>query len=431
MRKVLLKTFGCKVNQYDTQGLREKFLGAGYVETADEREADLIVINTCTVTAEADRKGRVWIRRIHRVNPTARIAVTGCYATAKPEEVAALPGVSYVVPNAEKHRLVETVRLEYGGRFCGEGDESDKNRYQELPISYFADRTRAYLKIQDGCNHACTYCKVVQVRGPAASRSLDEIVREGRRIAERGYEEVILTGVQLGAYGDEWKGNPGLVDVLETLAEISGIARIRLSSIDPSDVTERLVHLMEKEPKLCPHLHLPLQSGDDEILKRMKRAYRARPYARLVEELRARVTDFCLTTDVMVGFPGEEEGHFQRTLEVLRETVPLKIHIFPFSPREGTPAAQFKDTVKSTVQRERVKRLEQCAAVLARRYQEQFLGREMQVIGEERKEGCLEGRTMNYLRVSYPAEASLLKQRVNVKLCRIGPACLLGELITN
>ncbi len=432
MKKVHFATLGCKTNQYETQAMREKFLKAGYEETAQAGEADLFVVNTCTVTGEGDRKSRSVIRRLHRENPTAKIAVTGCYATLNQAEIRELPGVDFIIPNQEKDRIVHHVNLDAAGKFCGEGDESEANRYTDLAISYFADRTRAFVKIQDGCDHACTYCKVVIVRGDSRSRPLEEIFLEAERLAEKGYREIVLTGIQLGAYGDEWKNGVSLVSVLKKLCAIEGLRRIRLSSIDPSDVTDEFIECMREESKICAHLHLPLQSGDDFILKQMKRAYRREQFLRIVAKLRNTMPDFSLTTDVMVAFPGEEEAHFANTVQVLEQTMPLKAHIFPFSAREGTRASEFDGRVPFEISRERVRRLQAISQNLAQKYQRRFMGRTAEVLVESpNEEGWLEGHTSNYLKVGFKGDPHWVGQLMPVRLLETGADHFLGEVVTN
>lgn len=432
MKKVHFATLGCKTNQYETQAMREKFLKAGYEETAHARDADLFVVNTCTVTGEGDRKSRSVIRRLHRDNPNAKIAVTGCYATLNQAEIRELPGVAFVIPNQEKDQIVSQVNLDAAGKFCGEGDESEENRYTDLSISYFADRTRAFVKIQDGCDHACTYCKVVIVRGDSRSRAVAEILEEADRLAANGYQEIVLTGIQLGAYGDEWKNGVNLTAILRKLCLIPGLSRIRLSSIDPSDVTDEFIECMREEPKICAHLHLPLQSGDDFILKRMKRAYRREQFLRVVEKLRKALPDFSLTTDVMVAFPGEEEEYFANTVDILERTLPLKAHIFPFSAREGTLAAEFEGRVAPDVSRQRVQHLQAVTKALAGKYQGRFIGQVAKVLVETPDEaGWLEGHTSNYLKVRFQGHPAWVGRIVPVSLCELGADYFSGKIVTN
>ncbi len=432
MRKVHFATLGCKTNQYETQAMREKFLKAGFIETSDPKDADLFVVNTCTVTGDGDRKSRSVIRRFHRNNPAASIAVTGCYATLNRSEILKLPGVDFVVPNQQKDHIVDHLSLETKGRFCGEGDESTGNRYTDLSISYFADHARAFVKIQDGCDHACTYCKVVLVRGSSRSRNLEDVIEEAQRLRDAGYKELVLTGIQLGAYGDEWGNGKNLVSILEKLTEISGLVRIRLSSIDPSDVTEELIELMKSRPQICRHLHLPLQSGDDEILKKMRRAYRKDRYLQIVKRLKDVMPEFSLTTDVMVGFPGEEEKHFQNTVDLLRQVLPLKAHIFPFSPREGTRAAQFEDQVDQGLIRERVARLQEVCEDMAQKCQRVFIGRVGEVLVENSEQPDMaEGHTSNYLKVRFQKGSLKRGDLVSVCLDELRADYFLGRIVTN
>jgi threonylcarbamoyladenosine tRNA methylthiotransferase MtaB len=417
MKKVHFSTLGCKTNQYETQAMREKFLRAGYSETGNPKEADLVVVNTCTVTGEGDRKSRWLIRRLHRANPSAKIAVTGCYATLAGPELKSLSGVDFIVPNRDKDRIVERVNSEAVGNFCGQGDESEENRYSDLAISFFADRVRALVKIQDGCDHSCTYCKVVIVRGPSRSRPLEEIVAEGTRLSRNGYREIVLTGIQLGAYGDEWKNGVNLRVVLGRLSEIPGIERIRMSSIDPSDVTEELIQLLYRQPKICRHLHLPLQSGDNGVLKLMKRAYRREHYLAIVRRLRDLMPDFSITTDVMIGFPGEGEAEFSQTVELMEAVLPLKVHIFPFSPRAGTRAAAFSGQPGPEIVHERLTRLQAISDRLAFVFQERFLGRRVEVLVEgNQHDGFQEGHTSEYLKVRFPLDERRPGTRISVAL---------------
>jgi threonylcarbamoyladenosine tRNA methylthiotransferase MtaB len=449
MKTFHIETFGCKTNQYDSQAIREQFLRAGFEEAVGEHGVDLYVVNTCTVTHEADRKCRAMIRRLHRENPGARIAVTGCGVELNFREFAETEGVSFVILNQDKARLVEKIlsdwssdpRLREEIYPCGSEEPTVRKKgeteivYSELSISYFADRTRAFLKIQDGCDHSCTYCKVVLARGSSRSRLLENVIAEARRLTEAGYKEIVLTGIQLGAYGDDFGSTVSLVDVLEKLIEIEGLDRIRLSSIDPSDAQDRLISLLSDNEKICNHLHLPLQSGDDEILKRMKRAYRTKDYLRVVEKLYSEVPDFALTTDVMVGFPGESERHFSSTLELLKRIHPLKIHIFPFSSREGTRAAEFPDRVEERMIRKRVGELSALERELSDRFRRRFLGRDFEVLTEAKSvdqgDAFFEGRTRNYLKVLFPGRAEDVGKQIRVRLEHLVAESVLGSVLTN
>ncbi|MBM4050989.1 MAG: tRNA (N(6)-L-threonylcarbamoyladenosine(37)-C(2))-methylthiotransferase MtaB, partial [Planctomycetes bacterium] len=365
MKTCIFITLGCKVNQYETQALREALRGRGYVEAAPGQRADVCVINTCTVTQTSDDKCRQAIRRAIREHPGATVVVTGCYAEAEPEALRRIEGVAVVVPQHDKGRLADIVEgLPQRSRrqtTQHEGHEAHEEKHEdhevgpsalmslpvlrglrvsgELSISGFEGHTRAFLKIQDGCDARCSYCIVPLVRGPVRSRPLEAIQREAERLAANGYREIVLTGIHLGAYGRDTGGRPGLCDVIEGLLDVPGLERIRLSSIEVNEFTDRLLALAVGSSKLCPHFHFPLQSGDDEILRAMNRTYTAAEYLSVLDRARARIERPSFTTDVMVGFPGEGERHFQNTLDVCRRAGFSRMHIFPFSPRPGTPAA--------------------------------------------------------------------------------------------
>jgi len=430
-KKIHFKTLGCKTNQYETQAMREKFHREGYEVTRDPAEADLFVINTCTVTAEADRKSRSIIRRLHRDNPDAQIAVTGCYATLNGEEIAGLPGVSLVVPNEEKDRIVEHVKLESFSKYCGEGDETENNRYGDFAISYFEDHSRGFVKIQDGCNHSCTYCKVVIVRGVSRSRPIEEVVDEANRLVEAGHKEIVLTGIQLGDYGAEWKNDLNLVEVLRRLNAIDGLFRIRMSSIDPSDISDELIEFMRDHVKVCPQLHMSLQSGDDGVLKLMKRAYRRDYYIERIQKLRAVVPEFALTTDVMVGFPGEDDAAHRKTLELLREVRPLKAHVFPFSPREGTAAQNMPGRATGTVLKSRLAELQALCKQEAERFQQSYIGKPLTVLVETQDaSGYWEGHSSNFLKVKFQGGADLERELIEVVPTSVEDGYLLGDALS-
>lgn len=426
--KVLLKTLGCRLNQYETQAMKESLLQAGYSEVQDIKEADLFVLNTCTVTEEADKESRYWIRKFHRENPEAKIVVTGCYAERDRETIEALPGVSLTVLNREKPEILSLIesRLDLLSKSSdcpdylsfknttSQGCTSfslpriqpiSKRAFPSLSISEFEGRRRAYLKIQDGCNHACSFCKVVLVRGPSRSRDLNDVLEEAKRLVTSGHEEVVLTGIQLGAYGYDVQKRQMLAELLEHLSEIEGLRHIRLSSIEPTDVTDELISAMARLEKVCPHLHIPLQSGDDSVLKRMNRRYSRDFYRALIQKIRAQVRDFVFTTDVMVGFPGETTAQFDQTVQLLIDLEAYKLHIFPFSPREGTKAMQFLgEAVSAEEFRRRRNALLLLEEKLRRKIQERFLGRVLEVVPEEKYPlpGWVLGHTRNFLKVRFP-----------------------------
>jgi threonylcarbamoyladenosine tRNA methylthiotransferase MtaB len=374
--KLRTVTLGCKVNQYETEYVREGLLSIGYADAAEGEAAELCVVNTCTVTAEGDAKSRQAIRRLARRNPGAKIVVMGCYATRAPDEVAHLPGVSQVV--TDKRELPDLL-----GRFG----------VTDVPtgISGFGRRHRAYVKVQDGCMLRCSFCIIPRVRPQLASRPIDHIQDEVRRLVDNGYREVVLTGIHLGHYGVEWNRNLPkrnwirLSHLVRRLARLPGDFRVRLSSIEATEVTRELIDVMaDHGDRVAPHLHISMQSGSDSVLRRMRRRWGARRFidrCRLVQE---RLDQPAVTTDVIVGFPGETDGEFQETLAAARAVGFSKIHIFPFSPRRSTPAADMPEQVSAQVKRERSRELAAVEAELRNAYYQQLLGRRLRVLVETR-----------------------------------------------
>ncbi len=435
--KVRFITLGCKVNQYETQAMREAVEGAGAVcaERADQ-DVDFVVINTCTVTGEADRENHYWIRRARRDHPQARIVVTGCMVTRDRAQLEALPEVDLVLSNQQKTDLVPRLLQSCGApaaQDLPEESRESRRRYAPLAISASVGHSRAFVKIQDGCNHACSFCKVVLARGRSRSRELADILEEVTRLRDSGYREIVFAGIQLGAYGLDFPQNrAGLEEVLEACSKIEGIDRLRLSSIEPTDVKPSLLSALRDIPKCVPHLHIPLQSGDDEILAKMNRRYGRAFYVDLIARLRGRLADFSLTLDVMAGFPGEEETHFQNTLDLLETVKPLKCHVFPYSRREGTRAAGFEDVVESMM-RERIERLNRAGERLGREARLPYAGRVMPVLVEHARKNnpLLQGVTANYLKVCFQGTRDWTGRIVPVKLLALQGDLFLGKAHTS
>ncbi len=367
-------TLGCKVNQYETEYLRQGLLGLGYADAADNRPADLCIVNTCTVTHEGDAKSRQTIRRLAKHNPHARIVVMGCYATRAPAEVAALPGVAEVI--TDKRELPDLL-----GRFG----------VVDIPtgISEYGNRQRAYVKVQDGCLLRCSYCIIPTVRPHMASRPTADILEEVRRLVDHGHHEIILTGIHLGHYGVDFnRGRPKedwvrLSRLVEQIVALPGAFRVRLSSIEATEVTRELIDVMAAHPeKVCPHLHVCLQSGSDRILRRMKRRWGAQRIVDRCLKAREALDRPALTTDIIVGFPGETEADFAETLRVSQEVGFSKIHIFPFSARRTTPAAEMPDQVAPEIKAQRVQRLAGLEAELRQQYSRSLLHRPLDVLLE-------------------------------------------------
>jgi len=430
-QKVRFKTLGCRLNQYETQAIREQFLNAGYQETETDGEADLLVLNTCTVTNESDKESRYLIRKFHRENPDAKIVVTGCYVERNEAEIKSLPGVTLTVLNRQKSELFNLLES-CTSLSLTPAELPSKRTYTPLHISGFKEKTRAFIKIQDGCNHACSFCKVVLVRGPARSRALEEVVEEAKRLTGQGFGEVVLTGIQLGSYGYDLKKRQMLRDLIERLSLINGLRRIRLSSIEPTDVTDELIEIMAENNKVCSHLHIPLQSGDDQILERMNRRYRRSFFRDLIQKITLRVSDFVLTTDVMIGFPGESTEQFENTVGLLVETQPYKLHIFPYSRREGTRAARFSDLIHGTEMNRRRDILLSVEEKLRQNVQERYLGRNLNVLTEEGncEEGWVTGRSANYLKVRFPGER-VAGMNHQVEIVDLNGVDLIGRAVNN
>ena len=420
--KVSFITLGCKVNQYETQAIRERFLQGDYKET--EGKADIYLINSCTVTAEADRECRLLIRSCHRANPHAKIIVTGCYAQRDDQEIWKMEGVTHVIKNHDKARIRDIL----GGREVQR--PSAPAFYVPLSISDFKDHTRAFIKVQDGCDYRCAFCKVWTVRGRSVSRAPQEILEEARRLAEKGFKEVVLTGVSIGLYGKDLSQRVDLLDLVFMLEVIPQIERIRLSSIDPLDVTEILIEKLLRSEKCCRQLHLSLQSGSDEILRRMNRNYTTSQYCAIVERLREKVPDFSITTDVIVGFPGEEESHFQESLDFIRDITPTRIHAFPYSARKGTLAHRFQGAVDPSVIRERARRLKAAALECSLRYRKPLLGQIVTVLFERpEEEVILSGYTDRYVKVDCPAPLERWGKVVPVRIERLEGEKTFGKLV--
>jgi len=404
MKRVKLFTLGCKVNQYDTQAIRERFVKQGFKEINNGRVADFCLINTCTVTAAADAKSRGAIRASIRNNPQAKIIVTGCLIENNVDSVADIRGIDFIIPKS----------------FFREGLKS------------FSGHTRAFLKIQDGCDNFCSYCKVPLARGSSRSRKISEIVKEAKALVKNGFKEIVLCGICLGSYGKDLRPRLSLVDAIERLEKIKGLFRIRLSSIEAGDVTDALIRRMAKSKKLCPHLHIPIQSGDNQILKRMKRSYTHDDYLKLIRKIKRRVPKIAITTDCLVGFPREAEENFQNTLKLVQEIGPLRVHIFPYSSREGTQAADFTQMPGPQIIKKRVKCLQEVAARCSIKYMGKFLNKKMTVLIEHRsreKSAFWEGHTDNYMKVLLESPQNLKNRFICVRLKSIFKDCIFADSV--
>ncbi len=374
-----IETLGCKANAYDSRRLAETLETLGYRAAGEGEAADVCVLNTCTVTAGADRKGRQLAARLSRENGSARVFVTGCYATASPDELARIPGVEGVYGREDLPALIEAI---HGGPL-----PPMESLTGDFGISSFSGRTRAFLKIQDGCDAGCSYCILPHVRGAPRSRPLADVRAEAERLAAAGFGEIVLTGIHLGFYGRDLPERPTLPQAVTAVADTPGVERLRLSSIECNEVDDALLDAMG-HPAVCAHLHLPLQSGDAAVLRRMRRRYTPEEFLGVVEHARRRLDRPAITTDVMVGFPGETDAEFESTLEVCRRARFSRMHVFPFSPRPGTPAAEMPGRVPSKVVSERSARLRELARRMAADWASGFVGTTVRVLFER----CTAGR---------------------------------------
>lgn len=432
-KRVAIHTLGCKVNQTESEAMLGLFQKHGYTPVGWREEADVYVINTCTVTHLGDRKSRQMIRQAIKRNPAAKIVVTGCYAQTSPGEVLAIPGVDLVIGTQDRGRLVELVEQVQKGQAPLNlvADITQRREFEELPLESFVHRTRAFVKIQDGCNQFCSYCIVPYARGRVRSRQPDRVIAELQRLVQAGFAEIVLTGIHTSAYGQDLGEGASLASLLcRVLTEVPALPRLRLSSLEPTEITDELIELVAANPALCRHFHIPLQSGHDEILFRMNRHYTTREYRQLVDKIRAFVPGVAITSDVIVGFPGETETHFLQSLQFIDELNFTDLHVFKYSPRAGTRAAKFPNQVAPQVKEERSQRLIALAREEAGRFARAFLGQTLTVLIEEQAGPARwAGYTDNYLRVVLPAvdERDLRGQLVRVTLERIEDDKIIGR----
>ncbi len=415
--RVYLTSLGCKLNQSEVESWARRLAAAGYAILNNPQNADLCIINTCTVTHIAARKSRQLIRRCHRANPQASIIVTGCDAEMNPEVLQGLPGVRLVLGTAAKEQLVETIARQFGLPL--------QAKTTVLPRRSFG-HTRAFVKIQDGCNNACTYCIVRIARGRQRSRTIADILEEIAAREEEGYQEIVLTGVHIGAYGHE-RGET-FADLIRAILTHTRFPRLRLSSIEPWDVTPELLQLWEN-PRLCRHLPLPLQSGCDATLKRMNRRYTTEQYHDLLIHAREKIPDLAVTTDVIVGFPGEKEQEFATSADFVAAMGFARIHVFPFSARPGTPAASMPGQVAPSIKKKRAGLMLRIAKQSAESFHRRFIGRTMNVLWESASDNRWSGLTDNYIRVEVISDQQLHSRILPARLLELSKTGVRGELL--
>ena len=417
-RTVALQTVGCKLNQAETDSLAYQFIEAGYQVVAPDHTADVYLLNTCTVTHVADHKCRKLLRLAHRRNPNALIVATGCYAERTPAELSSIEGVGLLIANCNKGNVVEIIENNtHGNRITGQG-----NKHPILP-----HRTRALVKIQEGCSQPCSFCIVPRVRGPERSQSQEEVIAEIKARVAEGYKEVVLTGTRIGRFGQAGGSLQGLI---KRILEESNVQRLRLSSLEPSDLTPDLLRLWE-DSRLCPHIHLPLQSGSDSVLKRMRRSYSTADYQRAASLAQEAIPNLALTTDIMVGFPGESDDQFEESYRFCEHIGFARLHVFPYSPRPGTIANQLANKVGDREKKRRTQLMLGLANISSQRFQERLLGQNIDVLWEGNKNGIWFGVTDNYLRVFLPNQESLANELLTTNLVAQGEGGLWGKLTSH
>lgn len=435
MAKIAFYTLGCKVNQADTASMENLFLRSGHQLVSFDGEADVYIINTCVVTNTGQRKSRQTIHRAIRKNPNALIVVTGCYPQTAAEEVKTIAGVDMIIGNQDRAQIVQLVEERLAHRQTDTLDAVHKltasTAFEEMAAGDITDKTRAFLKIQEGCNQFCTYCIIPYARGPLRSRSLESIHTETQRLISAGFKEIVLIGIHLGCYGKENPDGPTLYDAVKTVLDVPGVQRLRLGSLESVEVEPRLLTLMQEDARFCRHLHLPLQSGCDKTLQAMHRPYTTAKFKTLLADIKTKVPDIAITTDVIAGFPGETEADFETTCKFAESCGFSKMHIFPFSARKGTPAEKFAGAVTEAVKKERADILGRIDEIMHKTFLQAMVGQTAEVLFEQPAgEDYFEGLTGNYQRVFVKSGGRNLGGEIlPVKITAFDGEKLLGEII--
>ena len=431
MNSFAIKTLGCKVNTYESEVIRAKFLEEGYIEVDFEERADIYVVNTCTVTNASDAKSRKMLRRAHKTNPDAVICAVGCYSQVKPGEVAEIEGIDIIIGSNDKGNIINHIN-EYrktNKQLNLVEDIFDKDSFDPMVVETYNDKTRAFIKIQDGCNYFCTYCIIPYARGKVRSKEPRVLISEVEKLAKNGFKEIILTGIHTGGYGQDLKGY-SFLDLLKDIEEhAGGIERIRISSIEINQLTEEVIDYIANSKRVVNHLHIPIQSGSDRILKLMKRHYTLDQYKAKIKEIRSKLVDCSITTDLIVGFPTENEEDFNEVKETLADIKFADMHIFPYSAREGTPAAEMEQ-LNGTIKDERVAEIITLNEKYKYEYEKQFDGRVMPVLFETLKNDQANGHTNNYLKVFVNTNEDLTNKVLDVKI-KVTENGIEGELYEN
>ena len=427
-RTVALATLGCKTNQFESAAMEERLQAAGYRVVPFEEGADLVIVNTCTVTAATDAQSRNLIRRARRLNDGCRVVVTGCYAQVDPQALRAIPGVSLVLGNEEKRDLLDLLDQDEAPTI----QVSDIRRVEEavsLPLSAFAERSRAFVQIQNGCDAFCSYCIIPYARGRSRSVRPDEVVTQVRELVAAGYPEIVLTGIHIGGYGADLVPPLTLDGLVRRLTAETAVQRLRLGSVEPTEISDSLIETVATSPKLCPHFHIPLQAGDDQVLVRMNRHYTTAFFADLVRSIRERLPDAAIGLDVITGFPGESEAEFANTCRLIEALPVTHLHVFPFSRRPGTPAATMPGQLPGDAVKARAAVLRNIGEEKLRVFAASFIGRKLEVVVEAGSaKGLCRGVSRNYLTVRFSGGEELTGKAVVVRVSGSDAEGLKGEL---
>ena len=405
MKTVAFCTLGCKVNQYETNAMMQKMIEAGYEVVDFETKADIYIINTCTVTNMADKKSRQMLRRVKEINPEAILVAVGCYAQVAKEKLEQIPEIDLILGINEKNDILKYV--EQASKNTYVSDVLHQTEFLDFGDVTYTEKTRAVIKVQDGCNQFCSYCIIPYARGRIRSRKPESVIKEITDVAKEGIKEVVITGIHIASYGKDFNTEYRLIDLLEEIQKVDGIQRIRLGSLEPTLITEEFVTRLKKLSKICDHFHLSLQSGCNETLKRMNRKYTTDQFRHVVELLRNAYPEVHLTTDVIVGFPGETEEEFNKTYEFLKEINFYKMHVFKYSPRSGTVAAKMPNQIDGNIKEERSNKLIELSDENEKEYNQKYIGKEVEVLLEEREGEYLKGHTTNYMVVKMKTNENL------------------------
>ena len=419
MKKVAFITLGCKVNQYETNAMTQKFIESGYKVVEHNEKADIYIINTCTVTNMSDRKSRQMLRRVKELNEKSIVVACGCYAQVAKNELEKIEEIDLMLGNKEKKNIVKYLEeyMENQRKQIEVEDVMQKREFVDFGNVTYTEKARAVIKVQDGCDRFCSYCIIPYARVRVRSRKSESILSEIRKIAEEGIKEVVITGIHVASYGKDFKEEYQLIDLLEETNQIEGIKRIRLGSIEPLLINEGFMKRLIKLEKVCHHFHLSLQSGCDETLKRMNRRYTTEQFRDIANILRKYYKDVILTTDIIVGFPGETEEEFNKTYKFLKEIKFYKMHVFKYSPRKGTKAAQMNHQIDGNKKEERSQKLIELSNDNERKYNKEYIGKNVEVLFEEEKNGSYKGHTPNYILAYLPKEN--VKNKMENKLMKV------------